>query len=117
MKRIIQVEREFCDEPGCNAEAPWGDCLTCGKAYCYDHRKTRMVEYSRSPWSGGDAYYCRECDTELHASRADALHNAYVACWALKLEETGFYQLWTSRAKEAEAEVERLKKQRADRLP
>lgn len=108
MKKVEQVENEYCDF--CQvAPARYQHCMGCGKAICYDCVKIHAKEYRHSVYcsGSGDGLYCLECDARL-ASAGNPLHTAYLVINYLRAEARGWSADFEERAKRAEANVKRL---------
>lgn len=109
MRKMIEVEAEFCDS--CQKRAMVNTCMRCGIEHCYDCKEKLGVSYDKAVYfrGTGDGYYCRPCNTTLLIEGPpDKLFNAYLAIQRLQFEYKGFIEDFDARKKAAEREVERL---------
>lgn len=110
LKKTEQIENVYCDFCEKNP-APYSECMGCGKAICYECRKTNAQEYNHGVNVGGsgDGVYCNECDMRLRKT-GDKLHAAYLAIRSLQNEQRGFYENFQMRSKTAEAVLAKLQR-------
>lgn len=113
MKRVEQVETEYCDicESG---TAGYLHCMGCGKAICFECRQTRAKEYPHAVFFSGscDGLYCMECDARL-AKNGDQLHAAYRQIERLRDENRGWAEDFKKRSDTAEERVKALQPKRS----
>lgn len=109
MKKTETVEKIICDFCEVN-EAAYRPCMGCGKAICYDCRKTVAKEYNHAVYFQGsdDGLYCLECDIRLTAT-GDPLHASYRVIGFLCDEMKGWGEDFKKRSDKAEANLKRLR--------
>lgn len=98
MKKSVTEDRFYCDV--CGEEAyEWTKCFSCGKDLCpqsyFDSNPNpHAVRYPHGVYTSGsdDGYYCIPCDIQLSESKADLLHQAYVAIRTIRDERERWYQ-------------------------
>jgi hypothetical protein len=109
MKRTQTTEVEICDFCEEQQASSHTKCMGCGKAICYDCRKTRAKEYNHAVYfqGSGDGLYCLECDKRLTAT-GDPLHAAYRVIGYLRDESKAWGEAFKVKIDKAEANLKRL---------
>ncbi len=108
MKITRSMEVEICDLCQEQDASAYSKCMGCGKAICYDCKKTRAKEYNHAVYfqGSGDGLYCLECDKRLIGT-GDPLHAAYRVIGYLRDEANGWREDFKRRADIAEATLKR----------
>src|SRR4030095_4349741 len=109
-KSITQtIEIDICDN--CGKESDLGQsCRSCGYHACWTCRRGRLVEYSTRTFGSTslDSSYCLPCDIELCETKADPIHQAYVALQELRGEWQRMEENFSMRQQAAEATMDGL---------
>jgi hypothetical protein len=110
MKRIVQVEVEYCDV--CESAIAWMECLGCGKHFCRECEKKGLVtEFCTGVYGGSLLYFCPECEQAFSNTGAKPeitkkLYDTLVSVRSLTREYAGFHAAFDIRRKDVDAACE-----------
>lgn len=106
--RTKTVEVAICD--GCGKDCDYAtSCLRCGRNFCFECEKARVVEYPHAVHFSGsdDGHYCKACDAHL-LNHPNQLHSAYLEITRMRPEYKRWQADFDKRAKVAEAALKGL---------
>ena len=109
MKKIVAVEKIFCDVCGKESHEN-GNCLNCGKNVCYKCELAFAHRYQSNVFRRGcgDGLYCNECDAKLRLYTDNPLYIAYREIEALQKERADWEDDFDKRRKIVEQKLEML---------
>ncbi len=110
MKKIVNIEQEFCDD--CGKKTYAHNCIGCGVCYCYDCSKRLFKELKFSVHFGGsgEAQICSKCLANP-PEKIKELLKSYLAINNLRSEYKVWWEEFDKRANIAEAHNEKLRKE------